>query len=616
MERFTNRKRAGQRELIAITAVAAIAGTLLPAGCSAPHRGPDALSLRQGIINSVRQEIVDAEGIPEAKEIQREPGVDRLEISEVFLRELDATTGPGSYTGRELAMGPDLFGREQEFVVISLERAVHTAIDNNLAVQFARLAPAISQAQVIAAEAAFDWTYFTNIDWGHADQPRTSPAIGGRAVGLGSDQRQTMSVQNGIRRNISTGAVVLLQNDYTYTNVETEDLSTSPDPAHEAAVSLQIVQPLLRNFGSDVSLAQIRINRNAERGSIASLKRDLIDTATQTELAYWQLVRSYYDYQILQRLYEQGVQIRDQVRARKSIDATQASIASANSSVEQRLGDVLAAEDILRKASDRLKLLMNDTDLDILTEVLLVPVDLPLDDPFKFSLLESIMTALEKRPEVAQAILGLDDASIREMAAQSARLPQLDVRFQMRMASLREDALETYGRVTDGHFIDYTGGIVFEIPLGNRAAESSYMQRRLERAQALIALENTYEQVILEVKDALRDVVTNYRLIEQRRTARIAAGETLRALNVELEIAKGLTVQDLDLKLRRQEALAQGEQREIQALIDYMNSMASLYSSMGTSLERNQIDFVVPDAPQKVDPLDLVVFKTRQAESR
>ena len=615
MKRITQRKRAGRRELIAITAVAAASGSALIVGCASPIRGSDPLSLRQGIINSIRQELVDADGVPAAQMITREPGVERLEINEIFLKELEKTTGPRSYSTQDLGMGPDLFGREQEFVVISLERAIHTAVDNNLAVQFARLAPAISQAQVIAAEAAFDWTYFTNIDWGNTDQPRTSPAIGGRAVGLGSDQRQTMSVQNGIRRNITSGAVVLLQNDYTYTNVETEGLSTSPDPAHEAALTFQVVQPLLRNFGSDVSLAQIRLNRNAERGSISSLKRDLIDTVTQTELAYWQLVRSYYDLQILKRLFKQGEQIRDQIRARKSIDATQASIASAHASVEQRLGDVLAAEDVLRKASDRLKLLMNDQELDILSEVLLVPVDSPLDEPFEFSLLDSIITALEKRPEVVQAILGLDDASIREMAAQSARLPQLDVRFQARLAALREDALEAYGRVTDGHFIDYTGGIVFEIPLGNRAAESSYMQRRLERSQALIALENTYEQVILEVKDALRDVVTNYRLIEQRRTARIAAAETLRALNVELEIARGLTVVDLDLKLRRQEALAQGEQREIQALIDYMNSLANLYSSMGTALERNQIEFIVPDAPQQIEPLDLVVFKARKGKS-
>jgi hypothetical protein len=56
----------------------------------------------------------------------------------------------------------------------------------------------------------------------------------------------------------------------------------------------------------------------------------------------------------------------------------------------------------------------------------------------------------------------------------------------------------------------------------------------------------------------------------------------------------------LDLKLRRQEALSQAEQQEIQALVEYNVSLSQLYSAMGTALEHNKIDFKLPDAD---DPL-------------
>ena len=42
----------------------------------------------------------------------------------------------------------------------------------------------------------------------------------------------------------------------------------------------------MRGFGSDVTLAQVRLNRNSERDAIATLKRDMIRTVNDTERAH------------------------------------------------------------------------------------------------------------------------------------------------------------------------------------------------------------------------------------------------------------------------------------------------------------------------------------------
>ena len=57
------------------------------------------------------------------------------------------------------------------------------------------------------------------------------------------------------------------------------DAEKAAPPEVEAALAAQyrLDQPLLRNFGSEVNLAAVRIARNDERRSIQELRSDLLD---------------------------------------------------------------------------------------------------------------------------------------------------------------------------------------------------------------------------------------------------------------------------------------------------------------------------------------------------
>jgi outer membrane protein TolC len=298
---------------------------------------------------------------------------------------------------------------------------------------------------------------------------------------------------------------------------------------------------------------------------------------------------------ILHRLYDRGVATRDQVINRYETvrDVAEAQVADARATVERRRSDVIRAQQVFRAASDQLKSLINSAETPVGGEELLVPVDDAVDAPIAFSLADILTTAVRSRPEMHQAILSIDNTSIRQQVADNARLPRLDLRLQTRFAGLQNDVGEAYNDMLDGAFIDYLVGIQFELPLGNRQAEAQYRQRRLERQQATIAYRNTVQQIVLQAKQALRLVVTNYRLIEQTRIARLAESENLRAFAVETRV-RGRTIEQLDL-------LAQAEQAEVGALTDYNTAVAQLYSAMGTILEHNQIEFKVPDAD---DPLE------------
>ncbi len=221
----------------------------------------------------------------------------------------------------------------------------------------------------------------------------------------------------------------------------------------------------------------------------------------------------------------------------------------------------------------------------------------PSDGAISISLADSLVDAIAGRPEVQQAILSLDDTSIRLIAADNARLPQLDLRLQMRIQGEQNDFGEAFDDATDRAFVNYLLGLDFERPIGNRRAEAVFRQRTLERSKAYTSLLNTVQQVTGEVKQTMRTMDTQYQLIARNRLARIAAAENMRSLLVEKRLGEqGYTVERLDLQLRREEALAQAEREEIAALADYHTAVAAVYAATGKALERNRIEFDVPPA--------------------
>ena len=106
---------------------------------------------------------------------------------------------------------------------------------------------------------------------------------------------------------------------------------------------------------------------------------------------------------------------------------------------------------------------------------------------------------------------------------------------------------------------------------------------------AVASYKKGIQQATIEVKSALRNIVTNAALIQANKAFRIAQTENLRALTVEEETMAGLTPTFLNLKLQTQSGLAMARIAEIRAIVDYNKSISSLYQAMGTSLDQRQI---------------------------
>jgi outer membrane protein TolC len=565
---------------------------LLAGGCqtASPIADQSEKQLKRSLIEAAERELEDTKGQPLPVVTDRDEGIQRLELRDDIRNELELMAGPKAYGDQVPALGVDLTGRAVRTVSINLERVIRGVIEQNVQIQFARLQPAISEAQLQAAEAAFDWTLVANTNYSAQDSPRIST----QGSTIFTEEAQTVSGSFALRRQLIGGGRFAIQNDASYNDNSVPGINQRPNPANQTSLTLQWDQPLLRNFGSDVAKAEVRLARNQQRVSIQQLRRDLLRTSAEAERTYWQLVRSYRDLMVVQNLLRRGEEVQAQVKARVDIDANSAQVADATARVERRRSDLLRAQTQMRIVSDQLKVLINDPNLPVGSEVVLIPSDDAQDAPIKFNLAESVRTAIQNRPEIQQAILSIDDASIRQVVADNARLPDLSLRLQTRFAALDDSMGEAYVSLLDGSYVDYVAGLSFEMPIGNRRPEAEFRRRRLERMQSVLSYRNTVQQVVNEVKAALNRVVLNYSLIGQTNLSRLAASEALRVLQVDKEQGGGYTIERLNIELNNQEQVAAAEREEIEALTEYNSALADLFLSMGTALERNNIEFVVP----------------------
>lgn len=591
-------------------------GLILLSGCSSPIAKSSEDEMRRAMILSVQREVEGARGDGGTSgriDVESTTDLTKLEIREDHLEQIQkeySTAGyiealreqdPGAEDPILSLVGQNLLGAETALVGVNLEGAVRGAVRNNLEVEFARYGPAISQSALVEAEAAFDWTLFGSVTGNDSIIPQTS--AGAFGTGVVRPESDGANAEVGLRRALTTGGSLSVSHGASYTNVEQAFFgAANPNPSNAANFVVDFNQPLLDGFGRDSALAQVYLARNAERGSVVTLKEQLIDTASETERAYWRLVLAYKELVIRSKLLERGIAVRDDIQARRVQDARQAQVADAVARVERRRSDVLTAQSALRNASDALKRLINDERMPVGSEVLLAPAATDVIEPISYSLVDAISTGIKERPEIERALLQIDDATIRENVAKNGRLPTLDFVAQARMLGLDDSVGDSYDDSVSNRFVDdWLVGLTFEQPLGNRAGEAGYRRTRLERLRSIVGYRGAVQGVVLEIKNALNAVVTNAQLIGQTRLSRVAQGEALRTLGVEKELTNlGYSVERLNLELNQQETLASAEIAEAAAVVNYNIALVDLYAAMGTTLSRNRIDFVAPDANQLV----------------
>lgn len=475
---------------------------------------------------------------------------------------------------------------EERVLSLDYEKAVQLALSKNFDIQVESFAPRIARARQMAASGRFDPNLLSSYtySWRRNEQRIFNAELQEPPVVPGQPVPDLFVRQDGHEFDNSITGLTPWGMSYDF------GLSTSVDSdsrriidRYDTFAGLQVIQPLLRGFGTDVNLAQIRIARADRAMSEWQLRASAIDIVTRTLFVYNDLYFSINNLAVERRSRDLAAQLLRDNKKREEIGVMNAlDVVQAQADVAAREERVLVAERAVLDNENFLKQLVTDERADFLnTKVQIAPPPM-LRQPYPENVAADIARALELRPDYRQALLDLQKRQITVVFRRNAAWPQLDLVASFGLNGVDTTYAGSFGNLTEGDNLAWSAGATFSLPVPNREARGNLDAAKLEVAQALVALKRLEQSIIVGVDNAAGQIRTTLKRIDAARAARELAAQTLAA--GEARLATGTTTTFEVLQFQRD--LAAAEIAEIQAITDHNKAIAEYARQTGTTLER------------------------------
>ena len=454
------------------------------------------------------------------------------------------------------SMGPSFSAATQPGIIpdrpvrrMTLQQLVHIAVAHNADSKVAAYQPAIDQARVVEAEAAFDLKYFANFQYAHQDDlfPTANNPL------VNPFQQNVLftnpEIVTGIKQDTPTGGSVELHYQADQFDRSGPGFSVGPnnptltpaelraqDPFWVNSLSLQVKQPLLQNFGAAANEARIDIARNTQRMSLLDFRLQLEKSLMQLEKDYWSQVQAEQEVKIDESLVTASDETAAFLKKRLgSENTTNTEVAQANAATEARRVALVGARLQVENLSDQIKADVNDPDMPVSTVDIILPADVPIDAAVTFDDAEQIRTALTYRADLLEQQLKINSAEVTVKAAKNNELPQLDLVGQIGFDGFAKGFDDAVNDQLRFDFVDYTVGFQFTVPIGNREARAITARTQLQRLQAIESYRGLIDKATSETKQAQREVYSYWKQMVVGVRARIAAEENLRRLTQDQE---------------------------------------------------------------------------------
>lgn len=468
---------------------------------------------------------------------------------------------------------------------VDVNSLAQTALASSPYIRGIMAEPRIRQNDLVVADSDFDSLAFVEGKFADTNEPIGDLLTTGFVAGRFRDE--TFSSSAGIRKKArSGGALELVQRGGFQDNNSTFLL---PNPQGTTRLELNYSQPLMRDRGRAVNNIGVLLAGIDVQVATSQLRGELEDHLFDVTTAYWNLFQSRAEWLQRRRLLDRAIELGDILEARGEVDSQQRQILRARAAIASRRADLVRAETSVLNTQARLRLLTGDPRMIQSPRLELLPKERPLTTLVSLSGREATITALDNRPDITQAIRTIQATSARHGVAKNQILPRLDLILSTYVAGL-DDNSNTLGAFTN-QFTDgrpsYAAGLVFERPVGNRAARARLARNRWEMTRALSEFEQTTEVAFTEIEIAVRETQTSFNEMIAKKQAIDAAEREVQYLKQRWEHLPDpaesavLLIEDL---LDAQERLADEERSMVAAQVSYAVSWVQLRKVMGVLL--------------------------------
>ncbi len=482
-------------------------------------------------------------------------------------------------------------------LALSLRDVVMRTLVSNLAIEVEGFNSKVKAENVIDGESKFDATFEINLS--EEEEVRQQSNAFSSPV---KSRNKSHNWDFSLTQKLVTGADYKLS--FTNDRNKTNSVTAGLNPSYFTEMVFSLTQPLLKNFGIDLTKRNIYIANNEVNISDYVFEDKVIDIISDVENVYWDLVFSIEDLAVKKKSLERARNLERQVKAQVAV-GTMAEIETlqAQSEVASRDESLLVAQDLIQDNEDILKNILN---IDYGSEEGLKAIH-PSDRPDmvvdEINLNEAIKDTLLNRPDYLGKKKELENKNILVKFRENQLYPTVDLFGTMGLNGLSGDAITVnsgtfqgrskyggdYGTALSdsltGKFYNWEVGLKLSYPLGNRSAKAQLSASRLEKAQLILSIKDLEKSIIVEVREAVRQLKTDLKRINATRIARKLAEEKLKAEEKKFEVGLSTSFSVLEF----QEDLAEEQSNEIKALIDFKKSKIRLRQVMATTLKENDI---------------------------
>ena len=473
---------------------------------------------------------------------------------------------------------------------LTLDQAVQKVMEKSLDVRIEWLNWAIAEQQTNSALGKFEPAFFLTSTWRESNLPQNAleyVQTGGTIVALQDPrlfQQQSLLSQAGITGKLPTGLEYKI---FASTGEFRNDLNRQRPPAifypeYAAAVGASVTQPLLRDFGPAVSLAEVRVSRRNAAIADAKWELQFQRSLSQVIVEYFDLIFALENIEVKREVvaFAQTLVIENQKRLGVGV-------LSAADVQEAEVAVAVAREEVISALS-----LVVEKQMTLKTQILgsleegggmvFLPKDsLPFIAP-PTDRIQHLRNALQRRPDHRAAIEEAEKQAIIVKYARTQLLPRLDLQATLTANGLAGGRGDAFGSAFQRQGYDTQVGFQFTIPLGNRTAKANSNVADHRQQQAILNIARSELSISVELDSVIARVRSaRARMESTRESARLAE----RLLETEQKRLQEGLARSFDV-LKARTSLADARTRQIAAHADYNKAATQLQLVTGTLLER------------------------------
>ncbi len=461
------------------------------------------------------------------------------------------------------------------------------------------------QFGVEGALSEFDAQLNANFNWDRLDRPQNFAT--GNPFFLSEFGQNLATANVELTKRAATGTQWSLRqnNTYDYNNRGSLIYPSS----WLANVEMEARHPLLRGSGVQVNRVNVMLARIREDVSLADFETNVRNLVSDVEEAYWQLYFAYHNLEAAKTGRDSALVTWRRVHA-LMVNGAEGGEAEKEAQARQQYFEFRSrTEGALRdlyKAEGSLRYFMGLAATD---GRLVRPTSEPTDAWVAFDWFEIHDEALSRSPELRRQAWRIKQREIEMITARNQLLPQMDAVALYRFLGLGDQLIsgnrdgknfnevnsKAWDVLTEGNYQEYSLGVEFSMPIGFRQELAGVRNVQLQIAREKAVMEDMELEVSHLLTDTIRDLDSNYSLVQTNLNRLIAADKEVDSVQAAYDAG---TV-TLDLLLDAQRRRSDAQIAYFQALIEYNIAIKDVHLRKGSLLDYNGVFLTEGPWPEK-----------------